>query len=309
MLKIFFAGGDGFAVPILTKLMAAPDIKIELVITRPAKPAGRGLKPEPNPVLALAHRHHLPVIMVDKKADWSKVNKEIINLKPDFCVVAALGRIIPAATLDLLPDKFVNIHPSLLPKYRGPSPIETTLLDGLKATGLSFMILSAEMDAGPVLRQYSHTIMPGADALRLSDELSELAASHAAEVLEDYPRIKPIPQKDAQATYTRIITKSDGKIDTGKDSAADTDRKVKAYQPWPGVTIELGDATLKLVKTHVDGAKLVVDAIQPAGKRVLDAREFANGYRQLLTKLPSWVTINTVQKNSAKDLLPKDKRK
>ncbi|HLB32080.1 MAG TPA: methionyl-tRNA formyltransferase [Patescibacteria group bacterium] len=309
MLKIFFAGGDGFAVPILEKLMAAPDIKIELVITRPAKPAGRGLKPEPNPVLAIARRLHLPVIMVDKKADWSKVNKEIKNLKPDYCVVAALGRIIPATTLELLPHKFINIHPSLLPKYRGPSPIESSLLDGLKATGVSFMILSAEMDAGPILRQYQLGIKHGTDALELSEELSELAASHMVEVLEDYPRVTPVPQKDAQATYTRIITKSDGKIDLEKDTAADTNRKVKAYRPWPGVTIELGDTTLKLIKTDVDGTKLVIDAIQPAGKRVLDAREFANGYRKLLTKFPPWVTINPLRMKSAKDLLPKDKRK
>lgn len=307
MLKIFFAGADGFAVPVLEKLLASADINIELVITRPAKPAGRGLKPEPNPVLSCAHRHKLSVAMVDKYADWEPVNTQIAAQKPDFCVVVALGRLVPTSTLSHLPDRFINIHPSFLPKYRGPSPIETALLDGATATAVSFMILTPEMDAGPILKQFSHPIKPATDAAELSFELSELAASRISNVLEGYSRLTPSPQKEHQATYTRILTKADGRV-LPADKPTDIDRKIRAFTPWPGVSLEIDGQIFKLAKTHIEKGRLVVDAIQPAGKRVLTAREFTNGYRKLLTKLPKKVMISPIRTNPATVKSPKESR-
>lgn len=293
-MKIIFFGADTFALPILNRLVNDRSIDLCAVVTRPAKPAGRGLKPEPNAVLSESKKLNLPTVLIDSKFDWDAVNKLIKSKKPDAVIVAALGRIIPQETLDLLPEKFINIHPSLLPRYRGPAPIETTILEGDSQTGVSIMVLEHKMDAGPILAQFKSDTN-NEDAVALSARLAKLASNKIARVVSEYLNgdISPKSQNEDQATYTHIISKNDGNINLD-DDPTEIDRKIRAYTPWPGTTVKINGMMIKLIKAHVEDDVLVIDVIQPAGKRAMSAKEFSNGYKKLLTSFPKPVKLNLI---------------
>jgi methionyl-tRNA formyltransferase len=291
MFFLFFAS-DIFALPILKSLIHEIGSDNLTVVTRPAKPAGRGLRPQPNPILQEAKNSKIQTLIVDSQNDWVQVQDLITSKKPDYCVVAAFGKIIPQKILDLLPQKFINIHPSLLPKYRGPSPIESVLLEGDKTTGLSFIVLTQQMDAGPILWQKEFKIS-NQNAQELSTALSQIASDNILDALKSYQnnKLKPTPQNDNQATYTHIITKSDGQIDTS-DNPQSIMRKIKAFQPWPGVTVKIDKTNIKIIDATTRDDSLVITKIQPEGKRVMTGKDFANGYRNSLTKFPPSVKFN-----------------
>lgn len=299
-MNIIFFGADTFALPILNKLMDDKSIKLCAVVTRPAKPAGRGLKPEPNAVLHESKKLNLPITLVDSNSDWDAVNKLIKSIKPDAIIVAALGRMIPQETLDLLPNKYINIHPSLLPLYRGPAPIESAILEGDSQTGVSIMILENKMDAGPLLAQFKVDIN-NENAVELSGELAKLSSIKIVRVVSEYLNgsILPKPQNEDQATYTHIISKNDGNIDLS-DDPIEIDRKIRAFFPWPGTTIEIDGVSIKLIEAHVEDKTLIIDTIQPAGKRAMSAKEFSNGYKKLLTSFPKNVKLNLINQRISK---------
>ncbi len=300
-MKIIFFGADTFALPILNKLVDDSSIDLRAVVTRPAKPAGRGLKPEPNAVLSESKKLNLLATLIDSKSDWDSVNKLIKTEKPDAVIVAALGRIIPQEILDLLPGKFINIHPSLLPRYRGPAPIEATILEGDNQAGVSIMVLEHKMDAGPILAQFK-VDTGNENAIALSARLAKLSSNKIVQIIDKYLHgdIAHKPQNEDQATYTHIISKGDGNINLD-DDPHEIDRKIRAYTPWPGTTAKINGVMVKLIEAHIEDNILIIDTIQPAGKRAMSAKEFYNGYKKLLTSFPKTVKLNLInQRNSKK---------
>lgn len=299
-MNVLFFGADIFAVPILKALSRCKEINVRAVVTRPAKPAGRGLRPQPNPVLRLATAYRTKIIVVDKSKDWEKISSIIASSKPDYIIVAALGLIIPDNILKLLPNRFINIHPSLLPKYRGPSPIETSIINNDSQTGVSFIILTNNLDGGPVLDQYKIRIS-SSNAEKLSGKLSHIAAVKLPNVLKKYHtnKIKPLGQNEDQATYTHIITKNDGNVSINS-KPREIIRKVRAYYPWPGVTVKIKNRTFKLIDATIRDDVLYISKIQPAGKKIISADDFRNGYGNLLTSFPKSVKLNTARKKQAK---------
>lgn len=295
-MKVLFFGADIFAVPILETLSKTDNIEICAVITRPAKPAGRGLRPQPNPVLHLATQKEFNVQLINQLKDWENISKIIKSQKPDLAVVAALGMIIPNDVLTLLPQRFINIHPSLLPKYRGPAPIEETILNSDTQTGVSFIILIERLDAGPIIAQYK-TQVESNNAQQLSYKLSNLAASKISKVLTGFIAhdIKPKTQDEDQATYSHIITKDDGKISL-KDNPQEISRKLKAYYPWPGITVKIKNKEFKIIDATTKSGILYINKIQPSGKKVITGQDFINGYKNLLTYFPKSVILNSARK-------------
>lgn len=300
-MKILFFGTNVFALPIIKALYDKIGAENLAVATRPAKPAGRGLRPQPNPILCFAQSHNLELLVIDNKGDWQKIKSRIKTYNPEFCVVAAFGMIIPDNILNLLPHRFINIHPSLLPKYRGPSPIESAILNREKNTGVSFIILNDKMDAGDIIWHKSVKIN-NQNSQQLQEEISRLAAQNVFSVLTNLiaNKISPQPQNDVQATYTHIITKQDGEINAS-NSPTEIVNKIRAYTLWPGVIIRIDNSLIKIVSAHIFQNKLVIDQIQPANKKIMNSRDFANGYKHLLTKFPDYVMFsNDVKKKRNK---------
>jgi len=289
--KIIFFGADSFGVPIFNKL--ADDVGMEVVAlaTRSPKPAGRGLKPSPNPMITQARSRNIDHIFAEASSDWDSIRQIINKEKPQYCVVASFGKIIPAEILNLLPDRFINVHPSLLPKYRGPSPIETAILEGEKETGLSFITLNDKMDAGPIISQFKTTI-GNLDAPALEEKLSVLASEKIVSVLDALKcgELTPKDQREDQANYTHIITKQDGLIG-GSDSADIIERKFRAYKNWPGTYFQVDDKVFKISEGIKKGDVFLIKKIQPESKKAITTHDFTNGYREVLTKLPKFVKI------------------
>ena len=292
MIKLLIFAADSFGLPAIEQLYHDDRFCLAGVVTRPAKPAGRGLKPEPNPVLKFAETNQLKVFLVDHKTDWDSIDATINSIMPDAVLVVGLGRIIPDSTLNLLPEKFINIHPSLLPKYRGPSPIEGAILDSANESGVSFIIVTKEMDAGPVISQTKVDI-GNLNAVDAANKLSTTAATLCPDVIISYldRRLMPTPQVDAQASYTHIITKADGSSDIN-DNPFELYRKIMAYNPWPGVTVTLGKMKVKLLKAKMAGDVLCITEVQPENKRAMSGADFKRGYQHLLTKLPQSVKLD-----------------
>jgi methionyl-tRNA formyltransferase len=235
--NIVFMGTPSFAVPCL-ELLAGGDKKsnyrVAAVYTQPDKEAGRGMALAASPVKQRAIDLGLQVLQPDTLKDTSAI-EQMKKFKPDVVVVAAYGKLIPVDLLSIPQFGYVNVHPSLLPLYRGSSPISEAILRGDRATGVTIMLLDAGMDSGPVLSQKSVTITSEDTGGSLSDRLARTGAELLMEVLPRWleGRIKAQPQDAGQATFTRQVTKQDGEIDW-KLPAIDIWRRVRAYYPWPG---------------------------------------------------------------------------
>ncbi|MDP2937383.1 MAG: methionyl-tRNA formyltransferase, partial [Dehalococcoidia bacterium] len=232
-MRIIFMGTSQLSVTILEALVRA-DYEIIDVYTRADKPAGRGRKPTPPPVKEAAIRLGLPAYQPVTLRTPEEVER-VRQLRPDLVVLAAYGRLIPPEILAIPPLACLNLHPSLLPKYRGPSPIIAPILTGDEETGVTLFILDESMDTGPVLAQKSMPISLEDTGETLSLKLAQLGSELLLETVPRWARdeIKPQPQDHSQATYTHIIKKEDGRIDWSRP-AVELWRQVRAFQPWPG---------------------------------------------------------------------------
>ncbi len=232
MTKVVFFGSPELAVPFLDALDMASDFEIVAVVTQPDKPVGRKQKLEPTPVKVRARELGLPILEL-KNLKSERANSKLKTLNPELFVVVAYGKIIPKEILDIAPT--INAHPSMLPKYRGPSPIQSAILAGDSATGISIMILDTEMDHGPVLAQKPITIESTDTARTLEQKIIKVGAPLLVNVAREFIKgnIKPIPQDDRAATYCKILTRDDGRIDWNK-AAKTIDQKIRAFDPWPG---------------------------------------------------------------------------
>jgi len=230
-MKIIFMGTPEFGSVILSR-MVEKNYKPTLVITNPDKPSGRGKKITESDVSKTAKDYNLPLLKPEKVAD---ISDEIKKIDPDLIVIAAYGQYIPAWMIDIPKYKVLNIHPSLLPKYRGPSPIQYAILNGDRKTGVTIMLINEEMDKGDILSQREYKLT-GKETYQ---ELLPILASIGADLLiETIPRwiegkIKSVKQDESKAIYSKILTKYDGKIDW-KNDAEWIERQVRAFNPWPG---------------------------------------------------------------------------
>ena len=300
--RVVFMGTPDFAVPSLRALVTG-GYDVVGVVTQPDRPAGRGRKLTASPVKRFAEEHGLPVLQ-PKTFRQPEPVAELAALAPDVIVVAAYGLILPQAVLDIPPHGCLNVHGSLLPKYRGAAPIPAAILAGDEETGVTIMLMDAGMDTGPILSQATCPIEPEDTTGTLTAKLAELGAELLMETLPRWlaGEIEPQPQAHELATYAPMIRKADGRIDWTLP-AEQIARQVRAYQPWPGATTFWRGKLLKVLKADAlpevvakgqpgcvvrweDGAAvltgrglIVLKEVQLAGKRPLPIADFLRGQR------------------------------
>lgn len=306
-LNIVFAGTPDFAVPALTALIDSPH-RIVGVYTQPDRPAGRGRKLTPSPVKTTALAHDLPVYQPENFKQASD-RDALQALNPDLMVVVAYGLILPQPVLDIPTHGCLNIHGSLLPRWRGAAPIQRAIEAGDSHTGVTIMQMAAGLDTGPMLTTMSTPIAPEDTAQTLHDRLAELGAQALLETLTQLtgPGLTPTPQNEAEATYARKLSKAEAAIDWSQP-AQPLAHKIQAFNPWPVATASLSDQTLRLWQAQclTDGADcpdaarpgtvlavtpegvdvatghgiLRLQQVQPPGKKAMPAYDFAQS-RQL----------------------------
>lgn len=301
-MKMVFFGTANVALPILEELKKRHEI-LAVVTTSDVK-VGRKQEMQESPVSALAKDLKLQTFKPDKAKGNSEFLNQLQSLNADIFVVVAYGKILPLEIINLPQYKTVNVHFSVLPKYRGPSPIQSALLNGDSQTGTSIFLLDENIDDGPLLAQEIATIEPDDNYFTLSDKLAKLSAKIINPTLADYAggKITPLPQDESAASHSNIISKNDGKIDWTK-SASEIYNQFRAFYIWPGIWTTWKGQTLKITDcrpTDSIGAStagsvmdsgivacgnntfLQINSLQLAGKNETNIAEFLNGYRDFI---------------------------
>ncbi|MDD5145358.1 MAG: methionyl-tRNA formyltransferase [Candidatus Pacebacteria bacterium] len=309
-MKIVFIGTPEFGAVILEEL-AKTDYRPALVITETDKPKGRKQIITPPPVKIVAEKYGISVLQPEKIINCKN---EIEKLRPDLIIVAAYGQILPKEILEIPKYRSINVHPSLLPKYRGPSPVQNAILNGDKETGATIMLMDEKMDHGPILTQKKVPIEINENAIQLHEKLAKIGAKLLINTIPSWVTgaIKQIIQDEKMATYTKIIKKEDGKIDW-KKPAKEIDRQIRAFDDWPGsyTFFKNGDnlIRLKIIKAGVLAQTqhgpfgvpgktfmatneeiavqtgkdyLIIKELQPEGKRKKAAKEFLKGHTKFI---------------------------
>ncbi len=310
-MKLIFFGTSEFAVPALDALVAH-GMPPNAVITLPDRPQGRGLNVKPSPVSIAAEAHHLPIYKPERIREASFID-ELTALRPDVGVVVAYGKLIPETVIALFPKGILNIHPSLLPEFRGPSPIQSAILGGASETGVSVMLLDSELDHGPVIAKEKEVILPDDTSETLGARLAKKGAELLIIVVPKWlaGSIKGAPQDHSRATFTKRLQKDSGHIDWN-ESAKTLERKIRAYNPWPGTFSfakrKEGTLRIKIIRGHVrtpirksdkpavgalftwegalavsaeDGV-VILDEVQPEFKQKMTGKSFISGYEKLI---------------------------
>ncbi|MCB2199009.1 methionyl-tRNA formyltransferase [bacterium] len=302
-MRLAFFGTAGFALPILDRLLAS-DHEVVGVVTGPDKPVGRGRKLTPTVIKQRALDEGLPVLTPERLKDQDFLD-DYAEWEPEVAVVVAF-RILPREVFDLPRHGTLNVHPSLLPKYRGPAPLNWAIIKGERETGVSIIRISEKVDGGGVVLQDRFPLDPTITAGELSEKASKLGADLIVEALEglEESRLKPIPQDEAMVTKAPKLSRDDGKIDWTQ-SAHDIHNLVRGLHPWPGAFTTLRGKTIKLFDSHVinewskgrPGQVIKVDEeglyvvtgdgiivfreLQLEGKRQMGAHDLARGLDQL----------------------------
>ena len=298
-MRIVFMGTPDFAVPVLSRLMEAGH-EIAAVYSQPDRPAGRGRKLVPTPTKRFAEEYGIEVRQPKSLRSEAEC-AGLASLSPEVVVVAAYGLFLPPEALEIPPLGCLNIHPSLLPRYRGPSPVVSAILNGDDETGVTIMKLDEGMDSGPLLAQKQVPIDERDTGPELTRRLFDLGANLLAETLPGWASgsIQASPQDESQATFTTLVKKEDGEIDW-TDNAERIARMVRAYEPWPGTftywdgkLLKILDATSTAgsaspgqlvglrdggIGTGTGDGVLVVDKLQIEGRRPSNAQDFVRGY-------------------------------
>jgi len=245
-MRAVFFGTPEFAAPSLAALRGA-GFEVPLVLTQPDRPVGRRSTPVPSPVARLAADLGIPVEKPERLRGNAALFDAIRRLSPDAGVVVAYGKILPGELLEIPRLGFVNVHASLLPKFRGASPVAAAILAGEKETGVTTMRVVEELDAGPVYLTRKVPIGPGEDAAALSKRLAELGAPLLVETLRglEAGTLRAAPQS-GEPSFCRTIRREDGEIDWTRDSG-DLLRRLRAYAPWPGLFTFLGEERVKVL--------------------------------------------------------------
>jgi methionyl-tRNA formyltransferase len=302
-LRIVFCGTPAFALPTLRHLIAQPDFQIEGVVTQPDRPRGRGNETSLPPIKIAALEAGIRVYQPQKiKAD--EALDYFHRVEADVVVIIAYGQIVPARLIAIPRLGWVNLHGSLLPKYRGAAPIQWAIANGEAETGLTTMQINAGLDTGPMLLKYKTPIWPDETAPELSARLAEAGGPLMAETLRKVDRgeITPIPQDDSQKTFAPPLKKEDGRIDWPL-SAVQIYNRIRGLQPWPGAFTKFreklchvwgrpaansivsdGPGSVKMQGGELlvmcgNGTALQLEFVQLEGRNRVTAREFANGAR------------------------------
>lgn len=281
-MKIIFFGTPDYVVPILDKLHKYHEIVA--VVTQSPKPMGREKVLTYSAVDTWAHKKHIP-----KFFEYSELPEA------DMGVCASFGMIIPQAVLDKFKHGIINVHPSLLPMFRGSSPIQATLIAGISPTGVSIIKMSNKLDAGPILTQFKEDVLENDTNETLRSRLFSRSAEVLINLIPNYSKgkIKLKPQDESKMTMTKMIKKEDGYVDLYKDSHSIKDadsheliwRKFRAYSPWPGIWTKINEKRLKILKCRFENpisgtvnGKLIIDEVQPESKNPTNWNVFRRTY-------------------------------
>jgi methionyl-tRNA formyltransferase len=307
LVRIVFMGTPEFAVPALESLVS-DGYEVEVVYTQPDKAAGRGQRLMASPVKLAATNLNLPVVQPASFKEAGAV-AQLADFRPEVIVLAAYGQLLPKVVLDIPAHGCINVHPSLLPRHRGASPVAAAILAGDEFTGVSIMLMDQGLDTGPVLAQAQISILPQDTAGSLTAKLSRIGAQLVLDVLPRWLKreIEPQPQDESCATSSGMLSKEDGEIDWHR-SAVDIWRRVRAFQPWPGCYTLWQGRQLKILEAaplpkeqvlevgrvialnqgeaafgvNTGDGILGVLRVQMEGKRIMSAAEFLRGQRQFI---------------------------
>ncbi len=303
MANIIFMGTPDFSVPILEALIR--NHTVTAVVTQPDRPAGRGREVQQSPIKQVALAHKIPVLQPEKIGRKAAM-EELQRYEADAYVVAAFGQILPQKVLDIPPHGSINVHASLLPRWRGAAPIQAAIRAGDSETGITIMKMDAGLDTGPMLRSRAIPIEPGETGATLHDRLSELGAVLLIETLEDYlaGNLEPQPQPEEGVTYAPRIEKGEGRIDWAQPADV-IERLVRAFTPWPGTFTTWKGKTLRVISgaagsaapmhrppepgevTEIEGRTAIgtgengvyyPTSVQLEGKKVVPMADFVRGY-------------------------------
>jgi methionyl-tRNA formyltransferase len=292
-LKLIFMGTPEFAVPTLDRMVAAGH-RVIAVFTQPDKPKGRGQESCAPPVKLAAERLAIPIYQPERIRRPEAV-EQIRVMAPEAMVVVGYGQIIPQSILEIPPLGIINVHASLLPKYRGAAPIQWSIARGETTTGVTTMRIDAGLDTGDMLLRVETPIGEEETAVELSVRLALLGADLLVRTLEELPRIQPEKQDPSQATYAPILNKEDGKIDWSIAAREIADR-IRGFQPWPGCYTFLRGKRLAVWKARAQSGSqqpgeirgvrvgcgegvLELIEVQPEGKKRMRAEAFLNGHQ------------------------------
>lgn len=310
VVRAVFFGSGSFAVPILDALAEMSGVRVEAVVSTPDRPVGRKAIVRPTPVTARAREIGLPILQPARVRLPESIDA-LRELAPDLIVLADYGQLIPRVLLDLPALGFLNLHPSALPRHRGASPIPATILAGDTESAVTLMVVTEELDAGPIVAVAALEVRPDDTAVTLEARVAEVAAVLLRRALPEWlaGRLGARRQPTEGVTMTRPLRREDGRLDPGR-SAVELERQVRAYQPWPGSFIdigavriivwsadvaagEFGDAPGRIVGTPDGGlalvagsGRLVLDVVQAAGRRSMTAAELVRGHPGLLDGWP-----------------------
>lgn len=272
-MNIVFMGTPDFAVPCLKALIDS-DNKVTGVFTQPDKPKGRGYKLTPPPVKVLAEENNIPVFQptsLKKGEDAENALKTLKELSPDLIVVVAYGKILPKEVLDVPKLYCMNVHASLLPKYRGAGPIQWSVLNGEKETGVTTMLMAEGLDTGDMLMKKSTEIGENETASELHDRLSLIGAELLIETIDAINKgeVTPVKQNDNESSYSPMLTKDMCPIDFSK-TAREIHNQIRGLSDWPCATAIMGEKRIKIYKSHiVENVKGTVGEIVDADKFIV----------------------------------------
>jgi methionyl-tRNA formyltransferase len=301
-MRIVFFGSPESAIPSLLKIVEAGH-KVDLIITQPDRPSGRGKKLSASPVKRIALEKDIPVFQPQRIRKDPTALDRLSKANPDLNVVVAYGQIIPPSIIYFPKYKSINLHFSLLPKYRGASPVQWAILNGDRTTGLTIFVLNEKMDEGAILTQREISIQPHEKAFELEERLAYEGANLLVDTIQQMATITPVEQDHAQATYAPLIRKEDGLIDW-RAPATSIDRKMRAFSPWPSVYTSFRGKRLKILDGRVewtasvssikpgeilevrkeglsvccgDGQAYIIDRLQPENRKAMSAHAFSLG--------------------------------
>lgn len=299
-------GTPEFSVPYLQALIDSDIFEVTAVITQPDKPQGRKQTIAPSPVKILAQKYNIEILQPEKLKNNQAIADRLKEIKPDLSVVAAYGQIIPKNILDLTRLGNINVHPSLLPKYRGASPIQNAIINNEIKTGLTIMLMDEVMDHGPILAQKEIMMDDTATNESLHQKMSsELSTEFFLATLKKFinQEITPQEQDHSQATYCKLISKDEAKINW-RDSAKNISAKIRAFYPWPVAWTTLNGQRVKIFppmeitykpaepgKIFLENKKLavgcqtgslIIDQLQLEGKNKVKARDFIIGNKDVI---------------------------
>jgi methionyl-tRNA formyltransferase len=307
-IRIVFMGSPDFALPSLSALAAARNYQVVGVVTQPDRASGRGRELKAPPVKTLALELNIPVVQPEKMRE---ALTQLQEWNPDLIVVAAFGQILKKDVLDMPHYRCINVHASLLPRWRGAAPINAAILHGDEETGVTIMKMDAGLDTGPMLARKSIRIRRDDTAGSVSQALSRLGADLLTETLPEYfsGNITPVSQSAEGFTYAPMLQKGDGLLNFAC-TAVELERRVRAMNPWPGAWFEWNGNPLKVLRASIvtgekglangnrfavegkpaiqsaEGA-LVLDEVQPAGRKIMSGNSFLTGAREWVVNLTS----------------------